>query len=91
MIVAISFRSEGPFDLEKFQHFLTDSLPDTVFRAKGLLSFSQSTLSYIFQLSGKHYSLDVDEQARPAGNQWVLTGQNRDAEQIQTGLSAGLT
>lgn len=89
--VAISFRSEGPFNLEKFQHFLTDSLPDTVFRAKGLLSFSQSTLRYIFQLSGKRYSLDVDEQARPAGNQLVLIGQHLDAAQLQSDLQACLT
>lgn len=88
--VAVSFESDRPFHLERFQHFLTDRLPTTVFRAKGVLWFDRSDLRYVFQLSGKRFSLDVDERGRPAANQLVFIGQHLDREPLLADLHACL-
>ena len=39
---SLSFASEGPFALRKFQNFLDNQLPAEVFRAKGILWFDDS-------------------------------------------------
>ncbi len=88
--MAISFTSEKPFHLEKFQLFLTDKLPTNVFRAKGVLWFDRSTLRYVFQLSGKRYSLDVDDRPVPPHNQLVFIGQNLDQKSLLQDLEACL-
>lgn len=88
--MAISFTSEKPFHLEKFQFFLTDQLPTNVFRAKGVLWFDRSSLRYVFQLSGKRYSLDVDDRPVPPRNQLVFIGQNLEQESLLRDLEACL-
>ncbi|MEN9217326.1 MAG: GTP-binding protein, partial [Gloeomargarita sp. HHBFW_bins_162] len=88
--MAVSFTSEQPFNLEKFQFFLTDQLPTNVFRAKGILWFDRSTLRYVFQLSGKRYSLDVDDRPIPPKNQLVFIGQNLDQDTLLRDLRACL-
>ncbi len=88
--MVVSFTSEQPFHLEKFQFFLTDKLPTNVFRAKGILWFDRSTLRYIFQLSGKRYSLDVDDRPIPPKNQLVFIGQNLDQEKLLQDVQACL-
>ncbi|MEN9228599.1 MAG: GTP-binding protein [Gloeomargarita sp. HHBFW_bins_205] len=88
--VAVSFTSDRPFNLEKFQFFLTDQLPTNVFRAKGVLWFDRSQLRYIFQLSGKRYSLDVDDRPIPPQNQLVFIGQNLDREALLRDVNACL-
>ncbi|MEM6432828.1 MAG: GTP-binding protein, partial [Cyanobacteria bacterium P01_D01_bin.115] len=50
--VSIAFESDRPFQLQKFEHFLKEDLPQDVFRAKGILWFQESELRNIFQLSG---------------------------------------
>ncbi|MFM6063318.1 MAG: CobW family GTP-binding protein, partial [Microcystis panniformis] len=49
----VSFLSDKPFNLDKFEPFLTEKMPMNVFRAKGILWFQQSDLKHIFQLSGQ--------------------------------------
>jgi G3E family GTPase len=88
--MAVSFTSERPLHLEKFQFFLTDQLPTNVFRAKGVLWFDRSSLRYVFQLSGKRYSLDVDDRPVPPQNQLVFIGQNLDRKSLLRDLSACL-
>ncbi|MCS7226520.1 MAG: GTP-binding protein, partial [Gloeomargarita sp. SKYB31] len=88
--VAVSFTSDRPFNLEKFQFFLTDQLPTNVFRAKGILWFDRSTLRYVFQLSGKRYSLDVDDRPIPPQNQLVFIGQNLDRDSLLRDVHACL-
>ena len=34
---SVSFQSDGPFSLRKFQNFLDKQMPEEVFRAKGIL------------------------------------------------------
>lgn len=83
--IAVSFQSDRPFNLDKFQHFLDKQLPDDVFRAKGILWF-KGNLRYIFQLSGKRYELNADEWTRTPDTQIVLIGRNLDAEVLQQQL-----
>jgi G3E family GTPase len=71
---SLSFESDRPFAIRKFQHFLDNQLPDSVFRAKGILWFDESPKRHIFHLSGKRFSLDDDawkgEPKKPAGIDW---------------------
>ncbi len=87
---AISFQSDRPFDLDKFQYFLEKQLPVDVFRAKGILWFSNIAKRYIFQLSGKRYEMKLDDRDRPASNQLVLIGRNLDRETLLADLHACL-
>lgn len=54
--MAVSFESDRPLDLPKFQTFL-DNLPLNIYRAKGILWFQGSQLRHVFQLSGKRCDL----------------------------------
>ncbi|MGD1921494.1 MAG: CobW family GTP-binding protein, partial [Pleurocapsa sp.] len=51
--VPMSFQSDKPFDVYKFNKFLNDQLPSEVFRAKGIIWFAGSELRHIFQLCGQ--------------------------------------
>ena len=44
---SLSFRSDGPFSLRKFQNFLDNQLPASVFRAKGILWFNESERRHV--------------------------------------------
>ncbi|MFN7714842.1 MAG: CobW family GTP-binding protein [Pseudanabaenaceae cyanobacterium] len=91
--VAISFSRDAPFNLDQFQEFLDKQLPTDVFRAKGMLWFSNlPEQRYIFQLSGKRYELKTDERntPKPAVNQLVLIGRNLNREQLLAQLEACL-
>ncbi|MGK7922053.1 MAG: GTP-binding protein [Trichodesmium sp.] len=83
---SISFQSDKPFSLKKFQYFLDNKLPANVFRAKGLLWFEESDLRHIFHLSGKRFSIVDDEWKDNQKNQLVLIGQNLDHEKLQSQL-----
>jgi G3E family GTPase len=72
--MSISFQSNRPIVLKKFQQFLDYQLPENVFRAKGILWFDESPLRHIFQLSGKRFSIDDSEWVDPPKNQMVLIG-----------------
>jgi G3E family GTPase len=80
---SVSFQSDRPFDIKKFQHFLDNQLPDNVFRAKGILWFQESPKRHIFHLSGKRFSLDDDEWKGKPKNQLVLIGQELDHETLK--------
>jgi G3E family GTPase len=49
---------EAPFDLRRFQNFLDNQLPDSVFRAKGVLWFRESERRHLFHLCGKRFTID---------------------------------
>jgi len=75
---SVSFQKDRPFSIRKFQYFLDNLLPTSVFRAKGILWFEGSPHRHIFHVSGKRYSIsDSDWQDQPK-NQLVLIGQNLD-------------
>ena len=79
---SISFQSDQPLSIRKFQYFLDNQLPETVFRAKGILWFDESPGRHIFHLCGKRFTLDDDEWKTEKKNQLVLIGQNLDHEQL---------
>ena len=88
---SISFQSDRPFAIRKFQSFLDNDLPATVFRAKGILWFDESELRHIFHLSGKRFTLDDSEWTSPdRKNQLVLIGQDLDAAGLRKKLESCL-
>jgi len=74
--VSISFQSDRALELDKFQAFLDRQLPVDVFRAKGILRFSNIPNRYVFQLSGKRYELKTEPSSEPVKVQLVLIGRN---------------
>ncbi|MGK7956060.1 MAG: GTP-binding protein, partial [Crocosphaera sp.] len=79
---SISFESDQPFAIRKFQDFLDNQLPSNVFRAKGILWFDESEKRHIFHLSGKRFTLEDDEWKGTPKNQLVLIGQNLDQDKL---------
>lgn len=85
--VSISFQSDRPFNVYKFETFLTQQMPENVFRAKGILWFSDSKVRHIFQLSGKRYSMDTLDWQKSPSTQLVLIGRQLDVTQIREQLN----
>ncbi|MBH8560812.1 GTP-binding protein [Nostoc sp. CENA67] len=83
---SISFQSDKPFSIRKFQYFLDNQLPTNIFRAKGIMWFDESPKRHIFHLCGKRFTLDDDEWKGQPKNQVVLIGQNLDRETLLTQL-----
>lgn len=80
---SISFASEQPFSIRKFQYFLDNQLSENVFRAKGILWFEESPKRHVFHLSGKRFTIEDDEWKGNPKNQLVLIGQNLDHEKLK--------
>ncbi len=87
----ISFKSDRAFSLKKFQEFLDYQLPETVYRAKGILWFEESPARHIFQLSGKRFSLNDTPWHEAPSNQLVLIGREINALTLQQMLNNCLT
>lgn len=83
---SLSFQSDRPFAIKKFQSFLDTQLPASVFRAKGILWFDESPKRHVFHLSGKRFSLDDEEWKGSPKNQLVLIGQNLDKDKLRSQL-----
>lgn len=89
--ISVAFESDRPFDLDKFQDWLADDLAKNVFRAKGFLWFGTVAPRYIFQLSGKRYTLDTDQWPAAPKTQLVLIGRELNAPKLQHQLRGCLT
>ncbi|MFZ9318584.1 MAG: GTP-binding protein, partial [Vulcanococcus sp.] len=87
---SLSFSSDGPFSLRKFQNFLDNQLPAGVFRAKGILWFNESSKRHVFHLAGKRFSIDDSEWSKPSErkNQLVVIGKDLDHAKIRKQLQA---
>ena len=85
---SLSFKSEGPFALRKFQNFLDNQMPQEVFRAKGILWFNESEKRHVFHLAGKRFSIDDSEWTGDRKNQLVLIGRDLDHDQLRQQLQA---
>ncbi|MEB3200105.1 MAG: GTP-binding protein [Synechococcaceae cyanobacterium] len=85
---SLSFRSDAPFSLRKFQNFLDNQLPDGVFRAKGILWFNESERRHVFHLAGKRFSIDDSDWSGPRSNQLVLIGRQLDHGRLRRQLQA---
>jgi G3E family GTPase len=87
---SVSFTSDQPFAIHKFQDFLNTQLPNEVFRGKGILWIDETDGQYIFHLVGKRFSLDEGSWAGPKKNRLVLIGRNLDNERLHCQLEACL-
>ncbi|KMM16966.1 cobalamin biosynthesis protein CobW [Synechococcus sp. GFB01] len=86
---SLSFQSDGPFALRKFQNFLDNQLPPEVFRAKGILWFNESQRRHVFHLAGKRFSIDDSDWPGPERkNQIVLIGKGLDHARLRRQLQA---
>jgi G3E family GTPase len=84
--MSISFESDRPFNVDKFQNFVVDNIMNQVFRAKGILWFAESELKHLFQLSGKRYDINTEEWQNQQKNQLVMIGRNIDAHKLKDKL-----
>ena len=80
---SLSFSSSDPFDLRAFQNFLDNYLPDSVFRAKGILWFKESERRHVFHLAGKRFSIDDSDWTGTRKNQLVLIGRGLDHDTLR--------
>ncbi|MEO0538433.1 MAG: GTP-binding protein [Cyanobacteria bacterium P01_A01_bin.123] len=85
--VSVPFKSDRPFNLTQFEHFLTTQLPATVFRAKGILWFEEDEESHIFQLSGKRCSVSPEPWKTTPQNQLVFIGRQLNPLQLHQHLT----
>lgn len=85
---SLSFQSDKPFAIRKFQNFLDNQLPENVFRAKGILWFDESPKRHIFHLSGKRFTLDDEQWKGEPKLQLVLIGQDLDHETLRSQIEA---
>jgi G3E family GTPase len=87
---SVSLAVEAPIDLRRFQHFLDNQLPETVFRAKGVLWFRESERRHLFHLCGKRFT--IDDSDWPAGSQRhtrvVAIGRDLDPLSLRAQLEA---
>jgi G3E family GTPase len=84
--VSVSFESDRPFDIGRFDNFLHEQLPQEVFRAKGILWFRESNFRNVFQLSGPRFDLQVEAWRSAPKNQLVFIGRKLDAEHLRQNL-----
>ncbi len=86
---SLSFQSDRPFAIHKFQDFL-NRLPETIYRGKGLLWIDESDKRHIFHLVAKRFSLDESQWEGPRTNKLVLIGRKLDRGQLRAQLEACL-
>ena len=85
--VSVPFKSDRPFNLAKFEHFLMTQMPVDVFRAKGILWFEGEEQRHIFQLSGKRCSINPEPWTAPPQNQLVFIGRQLNPLQLYQHLN----
>ncbi|HEY9800248.1 MAG TPA: GTP-binding protein [Leptolyngbyaceae cyanobacterium] len=79
---SVFFESNKPFDVNKFENFLSEQMPTNVFRAKGIMWFYDSDLRHICHLSGSRYDLHADEWKDNPKNELLLIGRNLDRQTL---------
>lgn len=83
---SLSFQSDKPFAIRQFQYFLDHQLPESVFRAKGIIWFNESENRHIFHLSGKRFTIEDEQWKGEPKTQLVLIGQNLDHDTLRSQL-----
>lgn len=83
---SLSFQSDKPFAIRSFQYFLDNQLPESVFRAKGIIWFNESANRHIFHLSGKRFTIEDEQWKGEPKTQLVLIGQNLDHDKLRSQL-----
>lgn len=83
--VSLSFESDRPFSVARFQAFL-DGRPPGLFRGKGFLWLAETGKRYVFHLVGERFTLEEDRDAGGA-NRLVLIGRDLDREDLRARLA----
>jgi G3E family GTPase len=85
---SVSFTSDRPFDITKFDNFVHHLMSKSIFRAKGILWFASSEQRHIFQLSGPRFEINAEawrnEERR---NQLVFIGRNLNGDDLKSKLN----
>ena len=89
--VSMTFKSDKPFDVYRFQKFLNDRLPLEVFRAKGIVWFAGSKLRHIFQLCGQRSNIKSEPWASDPATQLVFIGRHLNTDKLHQQLNDCLT
>jgi len=89
--VSLSFESDRPFSVRRFQAFLDASRPPGLFRGKGFLWLAETGKRYVFHLVGERFTLEADERGVGGANRLVLIGQKLDTEDLRARLSQCLS
>jgi G3E family GTPase len=84
--VSLSFESDRPFSVERFQAFLDNGRPDGLFRGKGFVWFAETGRRYVFHLVGGRFTLDDDDRSDPGSNRLVLIGRDFDVADLRANL-----
>jgi G3E family GTPase len=86
--LSVSFMSDRPFDVSKFDHFVHHLMSQSIFRAKGILWFASSEQRHIFQLSGPRFDVSADNwRNAERKNQLVFIGRDLDEDEIISHLN----
>ncbi len=80
--ISVSFQSDRPFAIKKFQNFLDNQLSANVFRAKGILWFDESPKRHVFHLCGKRFTIEDEDWKGEPKTQLVMIGQDLDRETL---------
>eukprot|EP00741_Cyanophora_paradoxa_P011416 tig00020556_g11027.t1 len=85
---SMSFVADRPFrSYEDFERWVDAELPETVFRAKGILWFADEHERVVFQLAGGRYNIDADNwPTAERKNQLVFIGRDVDFESLRSSL-----
>ena len=83
---SLSFESDGPFSLRKFQNFLDNQLPKEIFRSKGILWFQESERRHVFHLTGKRFSINDSDWTGERKNQIVMIGRDINHDSLRQQL-----
>jgi G3E family GTPase len=88
---SVSFVSDRPFDIAKFDHFVHHLMSKSIFRAKGILWFTSSEQRHIFQLSGPRFEVNAEDwRNNERKNQLVFIGRNLDGDDLKEKLNGCL-
>lgn len=87
---SLSFASDRPFSVARFQHFLDTGRPPGLFRGKGFLWLAETDKRYVFHLVGNRFSLEDDTRTDPGANRLVLIGRDLDEPGLRTRLATCL-
>lgn len=83
--VSLSFESNRPFSVARFQDFL-DQRPVGLFRGKGFLWLAETGKRYVFHLVGERFTLE-EAPAASGANRLVLIGRQLDIEDLRARLT----
>jgi G3E family GTPase len=86
--VSLSFESDRPLSVSRFQAFLDSGRPPGLFRAKGFLWLAETDRSYLFHLVGERFTLDQTGGAISRKTRLVLIGRDFDAQALHARLLA---